>query len=82
MAYVQGLKMGEKCTPSLMKSVMHFRGEEINKRSAFDGYYFIISYLRWAGWAVGQFDDLLSKLANFSAQPSIQRWPGWAEKYF
>ena len=25
MAYVQGLKMGAKCTLSLMKSVMHFR---------------------------------------------------------
>lgn len=36
MAYVQGLKMGDKCTPSLMKSVMHFRSKEINKRSAFD----------------------------------------------
>lgn len=37
MAYVQGLKMGAKCTPSLMKSVMHFRSKEISKRSAFDG---------------------------------------------
>jgi hypothetical protein len=37
MAYVQGLKMGSKCTPSLMKSVMHVRSKEINKRSAFDG---------------------------------------------
>jgi hypothetical protein len=37
MAYVQGLKMGDKCTPSLMKSVMHFRSKELNKRSAFDG---------------------------------------------
>jgi hypothetical protein len=36
MAYVQGLKMGAKCTPSLMKSVMHFRSKELNKRSAFD----------------------------------------------
>jgi hypothetical protein len=36
MAYVQGLKMGSKCTPSLMKSVMHFRSKELNKRSAFD----------------------------------------------
>ena len=36
MAYVQGLKMGDKCTPKLMKSVMHFRGKD-NKRSAFDG---------------------------------------------
>ena len=37
MAYVQGLKMGDKCTPKLMKSVMHFRSKEQNKRSAFDG---------------------------------------------
>jgi len=37
MAYVQGLKMGAKCTPSLMKSVMHFRSKEIHKRSAFEG---------------------------------------------
>jgi hypothetical protein len=37
MAYVQGLKMGDKCTPKLMKSVMHFRSKELNKRSAFDG---------------------------------------------
>ncbi len=36
MAYVQGLKMGAKCTPILMKSVMHFRSKEIHKRSAFD----------------------------------------------
>jgi hypothetical protein len=36
MAYVQGLKMGTKCTPSLMKSVMHFRSKELSKRSAFD----------------------------------------------
>lgn len=36
MALVQGLKMGEKCTPSPMMSVMHFRSKEINKRSAFD----------------------------------------------
>jgi hypothetical protein len=36
MAYVQGLKMGAKCTPSLMKSVMHFRSKELSKRSAFD----------------------------------------------
>jgi hypothetical protein len=37
MAYVQGLKMGDKCSPKLMKSVMHFRSKELNKRSAFDG---------------------------------------------
>jgi hypothetical protein len=37
MAYVQGIAMGAKCTPSLMKSVMHFRSKELSKRSAFDG---------------------------------------------
>ena len=37
MAYVQGLKMGDKCSPKLMKSVIHFRSKELNKRSAFDG---------------------------------------------
>ena len=37
MAYVQGLKMGDKCSPKLMKSVMHFRSKELHKRSAFDG---------------------------------------------
>ncbi len=37
MAYVQGLKMGEKCSPKLMKSVMPFRSKELSKRSAFDG---------------------------------------------
>ena len=35
MAYVQGKRMGERCTPGLMKSVMHFRSKELNKRSAF-----------------------------------------------
>jgi hypothetical protein len=37
MAYVPGLKMGEKCAPNLMKSMMHFRSKEISKRSAFEG---------------------------------------------
>ena len=36
MAYVQGLKMGDKCSPKLMKSIMHFRSKELNKRTAFD----------------------------------------------
>jgi len=35
MAYVQGQKMGSRCTTGLMKSVMHFRSKELNKRSAF-----------------------------------------------
>ena len=35
MAYVQGKRMGDRCTPGLMKSVMHFRSKELNKRSAF-----------------------------------------------
>jgi hypothetical protein len=35
MAYVQGKKMGDRCTPGLMKSVMHFRAKELNIRSAF-----------------------------------------------
>ncbi|MEI7906852.1 MAG: hypothetical protein WCI84_05790 [Bacteroidota bacterium] len=35
MAYVQGKKLGDRCTPGLMKSVMHFRAKELNIRSAF-----------------------------------------------
>jgi hypothetical protein len=35
MAYVQGQRMGKKCTPGLMKSVMHFRSKELSRRSAF-----------------------------------------------
>lgn len=35
MAYVQGQKMGARCTLGLMKSVMHFRSKELNKRSSF-----------------------------------------------
>jgi hypothetical protein len=37
MAYVQGKKkMGERVTPGLMKSVMHYRSKELKSRSAFD----------------------------------------------
>jgi hypothetical protein len=35
IAYVQGQRMGKKCTPGLIKSIMHFRAKELNKRSAF-----------------------------------------------
>jgi hypothetical protein len=35
MAYVQGKRMGDRCTPGLMKSVMHYRSKELNRRSAF-----------------------------------------------
>lgn len=35
MAYVQGKRMGAKCTFGLQKSVMHFRSKELNRRSAF-----------------------------------------------
>ncbi len=35
MAYVQGKRMGDRCTQGLMKSVMHFRAKELNIRSAF-----------------------------------------------
>ena len=35
MAYVQGKKLGDRCTPGLMKSHMHFRAKELNIRSAF-----------------------------------------------
>ena len=36
MSYVMGKKkMGDKVTPGMMKSVMHYRSRELNKRSAF-----------------------------------------------
>jgi hypothetical protein len=35
IAYVHGKKLGERCTPGLMKSVMHYRSKELNIRSAF-----------------------------------------------
>ncbi len=34
-AFMQKRKLGEKCTLGLQKSIMHFRGKEINKRSVF-----------------------------------------------
>ena len=34
-AFMQEKKLGEKCTLGLQKSIMHFRGKEINKRSVF-----------------------------------------------
>ena len=35
MAWKEGERLGERCTPGLMKSMMHFRSKELNKRSAF-----------------------------------------------
>jgi hypothetical protein len=36
MGYVMGKKkLGDKVTPGMMKSVMHYRSKELNKRSAF-----------------------------------------------
>ena len=35
MAYVQGKKMGDRCTPGLMKSVIVYRAKELKFRSAF-----------------------------------------------
>lgn len=35
MSFVQGRRMGDRCTPGLMKSVMHYRAKELNIRSAF-----------------------------------------------
>ena len=35
MAYLQEKKLGDRCTPGLMKSMMHFRSKELNRRSAF-----------------------------------------------
>ncbi len=34
-AFMQEKKLGDKCTLGLQKSIMHFRGKEINKRSVF-----------------------------------------------
>jgi hypothetical protein len=35
MAWKEGQRLGTRCTPGLMKSMMHFRSKELNKRSAF-----------------------------------------------
>ena len=35
MAWKEGERLGDRCTPGLMKSMMHFRSRELNKRSAF-----------------------------------------------
>jgi hypothetical protein len=35
MAWKEGEKLGEKCNMKLMRSAMHFRSKELNKRSAF-----------------------------------------------
>ena len=35
MAWKEGERLGERSTPGLMKSMMHFRSKELNKRSAF-----------------------------------------------
>ncbi len=35
MAWREGQKLGERCTPGLMKSMMHFRAKELYRRSAF-----------------------------------------------
>jgi len=35
MDWKEGLRLGERSTPGLMKSFMHFRVKELNKRSAF-----------------------------------------------
>ena len=35
MAWKEGERLGKRCTPGLMKSMMHFRARELNKRSAF-----------------------------------------------
>jgi hypothetical protein len=35
MAWKEGQRLGERSTPGLMKSFMHFRAKELNKRSAF-----------------------------------------------
>jgi hypothetical protein len=35
MAWKVGEKLGERCNMKLMKSAMHFRSKELNKRSAF-----------------------------------------------
>jgi hypothetical protein len=35
MAWKEGRRLGPRCTPGLMKSMMHFRAKELNRRSAF-----------------------------------------------
>ncbi len=35
MSWKEGERLGERSTPGLMKSMMHFRSKELNKRSAF-----------------------------------------------
>jgi hypothetical protein len=35
MAFMQEKKLGDRCTIGLMKSMMHFRSKELNRRSAF-----------------------------------------------
>ena len=35
MAWKEGSKLGDRCNMKLMKSAMHFRSKELNKRSAF-----------------------------------------------
>lgn len=35
MAWKEGVRLGDRSTPGLMKSVMHFRSKELNRRSAF-----------------------------------------------
>ena len=35
MAWKEGERLGDRCTAGLMKSMMHFRSKELNKRSAF-----------------------------------------------
>jgi hypothetical protein len=35
MAWKEGVKLGPRCNVKLMKSAMHFRARELNKRSAF-----------------------------------------------
>ena len=35
MAWKEGQRLGKRCTPGLMKSMMHFRSKELDRRSAF-----------------------------------------------
>jgi hypothetical protein len=35
MAWKEGQRLGNRSTPGLMKSMMHFRSKELNRRSAF-----------------------------------------------
>ena len=37
LAWKEGERLADRCTPGLMKSFMHFRSKELNKRSAFPG---------------------------------------------